>query len=84
MTGTVTTVTRSIIESTPYGTLSTTVGLVAILLLVVLLVQQELLRSAGTPRTRPGERALTIAIAPLLLASAVIMAVRLASLWLSP
>ena len=84
MSATVTAVTRAIIRSSNYGTLSTTVGLVAILLLVVLLVQKEILRAADTPQARAGGQLLNIAIAPLLLASAVIVTMRLASIWLSP
>ena len=56
--------------------MATPVQIIAILLLLVLLLQKELIRAQGGPRARVGVDALNIAIAPLLLAFVVIMIVR--------
>ena len=83
MTAMVSAATRTIIRSNSYGTLTSTVGLVAVMLLVVLLLQKELLRTATTPRARAGGDMLNIAIPPLLLAFAVIVTLRVVTLWQS-
>jgi hypothetical protein len=56
--------------------MATLVHIIAILLLLVLLIQKELLRAQGGPRARVGIDALNIAIGPLLLSFVVIMIVR--------
>ena len=56
--------------------MATLVHIIAILLLLVLLIQKELMRAQGGPRARVGVDALNIAIGPLLLAFVVIMIVR--------
>ena len=56
--------------------MATLVHVIAILLLLVLLLQKELLRAQGGPRARVGVDALNIAIAPLLLSFVAIMILR--------
>jgi hypothetical protein len=56
--------------------MTTLVDIIAILLLLVLLIQKEILRAQGGPRARLGIDALNIAIGPLLLSFVVIMIVR--------
>ncbi len=80
MTAMVSAATRSFIWSTSYGTLTSTVGIIAVMLLVLLLLQKELLRAAAT-RAEAGGEVLNIAILPLLLAFAVIVTLRLVTLW---
>ena len=58
--------------------MATLVDIIAILLLLVLLIQKELMRAHGGPRARVGVDALNIAIAPLLLSFVVIMILRFA------
>ena len=62
--------------------MATPVHIIAILLLLVLLIQKELLRAQGGPRARVGGDALNIAIAPLLLSFVVIMVLRFADILL--
>lgn len=59
-----------------YGTFSRTFGGIAVLLLLVLLAQRELLRAGDSPHSRVGERAITATLVPLLLACALIIAAR--------
>jgi hypothetical protein len=80
MTSTVTEVTKTFIQSHTYAAVSTTVGIIAILLLVVLLIQKELMRAQGGSRARVGVDALNTTIAPLLLAFVVIMILRFADI----
>ena len=56
--------------------MATLVHVIAILLLLVLLLQKEIMRAQGGPRARVGVDALNIAIGPLLLSVVVIMIVR--------
>jgi hypothetical protein len=58
--------------------MTTLVHTIAILLLLVLLIQKELMRAHGGPRARVGVDALNIATAPLLLSFVVIMILRFA------
>ena len=67
MTSTVTELTITTIQSNTYETLSTSLGLIVILLLIVLLVQKEFIRAIGGPRSQTWMQALNIAIIPLLL-----------------
>ena len=56
--------------------MATLVDIIAILLLLVLLFQKDLMRAQGGPRARVGVDALNIAIVPLLLSFVAIMIVR--------
>ena len=56
--------------------MTTPVHIIAILLLLVLLIQKELLRAQGGPRARVGVDALNIALGPLMLSFVVITIVR--------
>jgi len=76
MTATVTELTRSLILSTPYDTLSTTVGVAAIVLLLFLLIQKEFIRAYSGPRSKAWMQASNIAILPLSLAFGLIVARR--------
>jgi hypothetical protein len=77
MTSTVTEVTRAFITSTMYSTLSPTLGIIAIVLLVVLLIERELLRASGGPRSSLWLQTLNIAIVPLLLTFGLVVIARL-------
>ncbi len=67
MTSIVTEVTRVTIESYSYDNLSTTIGILVVVLLVVLLIQKELIRGFNGSRSRIWMQVLDIAIVPLLL-----------------
>jgi hypothetical protein len=67
---------RRLLDAQPFDVRSATVGLVAVLLLVALLVAGEVLRGLGGERARALRANLTVAIAPLLLAFAVIVGMR--------
>jgi hypothetical protein len=76
VTSTVDEVTRLAVTSTSYGRFSTTVGVTAILLLGVLLIEKEFLRTSTRSWSRKSLQALDIAIFPLLLSFFVIMLMR--------
>ncbi len=76
MTSTVTEVTTTFIVSTPYDTLSTTVGIITVVLLLVLLMVKELIRAYGGPLSRAWMQAVNIGIIPLLFTFALITAMR--------
>ena len=80
MTATVTEITRATIASSTFNALSTTVGVVAIILLILLLIQKELMRAYGEPVTRQELQALDIAIVPLLAAFGLIVVMRFVDL----
>jgi hypothetical protein len=67
---------RRLFDAHGFDARSATVGLVAVLLLAVLLVAAEVLRGLGGERARALMGNLTIAIAPLLVAFAVIVGTR--------
>jgi len=67
---------RRLFDAEAFGVRSVTVGLVAVLLLAVLLVAAEVLRGLRGERARAVLANLTIAIAPLLVAFAVIVGTR--------
>jgi hypothetical protein len=67
---------RRLFDAQAFDVRSATVGLVTVLLLVALLVAAEVLRGLGGERSRAIIANLTIAIAPLLVAFAVIVGVR--------
>jgi len=60
--------------------LSTTLGLVAVLLAIVLLVGREVSRASGGAGTAARMRLLDLAILPLLVAAAVVLGTRVARL----
>ncbi|MDQ6740065.1 MAG: hypothetical protein M3021_06795 [Actinomycetota bacterium] len=82
MTTTVTAVTLNTIAASSYEVLSSSVGLIAIALLLILLIQQELGRAFGAQSGRTWVRTFRRATVPLLLAFSVIMALRFAQLLL--
>jgi hypothetical protein len=60
--------------------LSATVGAIAIVVLILLLVEREFLRALGGPRAAARVRSLTVASMPLLVAAVAIIATRLEDL----
>lgn len=80
MSATVTAVTINTITANTYDVLSSSVGLVAIVLLLILLIQQEIGRAFGAQSGQTWVRTLRIATVPLLLAVGVVMALRFAQL----
>lgn len=80
MSTTVTTLTRATILANPVGLLTTSIGLVVILSLVVLLVLEVLLRAHGGEESRRWRQGLWVASLPLLIAAGTIFAARLLSL----
>jgi hypothetical protein len=77
MTSLITQVTSAIIAASSYGWISTTFGAIAVLLLVFLLIQKEVLRAIGEARALAWMRAFNIAIVPLLIGFGLIISVRL-------
>jgi hypothetical protein len=75
MTSTVTQTTRHAFESMSYSHLTSTLGLVVVVLLIVLLLEGELIR-AFRGGNGPSLRTLQVAIAPLLLSFVVIVVTR--------
>lgn len=80
MTATVNATTIAVIAGRSYDALSSTIGIVGIVLLALLLVEKEVLRAAGGPRARFAA-ALDGTIVPLFLMFTVIMIVRLLSIF---
>ncbi len=76
MTSMVTAVTRVYIEANSSQAVSTTVGAVVILLLLTCLLQKEVMRAAGGARAKAGMQALDVVVAPLVIAFALIIALR--------
>jgi hypothetical protein len=76
MTSTVTAVSLATVRAHTYAVLSTTVGVIAILLLLVLLVHKELLRALGGSGVTVRLRAFDVAIMPLLVSFVCIITVR--------
>lgn len=68
------------ILSTDYDVISTTVGLTAVVALVILLVEREMVRAYGGDRARRWIRGLDIAVLPLLVSFATIVLLRLLQL----
>jgi hypothetical protein len=77
MTSTVAQATATFIRSTAH---TATVGIIVVVLLLVLLVERELLRAHDGRRAQVGAAAVAIPIAPLVLACAVTMALRVTPL----
>lgn len=80
MTALVNATTSAVIGGRSYDALSSTIGIIGIVLLALLLVEKEVLRAASTPRARFAA-ALDGSIAPLLLMFTVIMIARLLSIF---
>ena len=80
MTATITRLTMDTIASSSYDALSTTFGVIAIVLLIALLAQKELMRAMGGTRARTWRRALDTMIAPLVLVFGMIVIIRLVGL----
>ena len=78
MSSTVTAVTLAMARTHTYAVLSTTVGVIAILLLLVLLAHKELWRARGGSRVTERLRAFDVAIIPLLVSFLCIITVRFA------
>lgn len=77
MTSFITQLTSAIISISTYGWISTTFGAVAVVLLVFLLIQKEVLRAIAETRAMAWMRAFNIAIVPLLIAFGLIISMRL-------
>lgn len=80
MTVVVTEATRTAISAAGGDTLTSTQGIIAILLVIVLLALKEFIRAVGTPRAKAAAEVLNIAIVPLFLVFAFIMIMRLGSI----
>ncbi|HLJ66472.1 MAG TPA: hypothetical protein VKX16_03830 [Chloroflexota bacterium] len=78
MTSTVNETTRHLFATTSYDIISTTAGLTAIVLLVVLLVEKEVLRTSRRTGQVRSLRALDVAILPLLFSFTFVVAMRFA------
>ena len=77
MTSFITQLTSTIISISTYGWISTTFGAIAVVLLVFLLIQKEVLRAVAEARAIAWMRAFNIAIVPLLIAFGLIISMRL-------
>jgi hypothetical protein len=80
MSTTITELTIRTIESNSYDALSTTVGFVAVIVLVVVLVEREMIAAYGSPELRIAARALSAFAVPLALSWALIVILRLVDL----
>lgn len=72
--------TRAFLYAHAFGPDSAAVGVIAILLLIALLLQKELLWASGRSQARGGAALSTVIIAPLLFAFVVIVGQRLADI----
>jgi hypothetical protein len=77
MTSLITQVTGEVVTASTYGWLSASFGAIAVLLLVLLLIQKEVLRAIAETRMTAWMRAFNLAIAPLLIGFGLIVAMRL-------
>ncbi len=68
------------LESLPYDVLSTTVGMVSVVLLIGLLTWREIMNVAGGPHRQIWKRGMDIAIVPLLAVFGMIVVNRLLEL----
>ena len=80
MSSLVTRATESTIRSGTLESLSTTIGLTAVVLLIILLVERELIRAVTGAHAAMRLRALSIASVPLLVTAIAVIGSRLASL----
>jgi hypothetical protein len=76
MTSTVTEITRDFLGSRPYLSQSDWVDAIAVVLLILLLAEVEVIRAYAGDRAQPRVRLFAVAIAPLILAFALITFVR--------
>jgi hypothetical protein len=76
VTSTVTELTTTFLRSESYESLAATIDVIAVALLVVLLVEQELIRAHGGSSARTRIRPFAIVIGPLLVAFVVILVAR--------
>ena len=76
MTAMVTAATKAFIQGNSYNAISTSVGVVVILLLLICLIEKELLRAMGGARAKAGMEVVNIVVVPLLLAFALIILLR--------
>lgn len=81
MTSTVTNVTKTLIETISFNDRSMSVGIIAILLLLTLLSQKELIRAANAPRSKMLLSTFNVAIVPLLLVFGFIVLMRFIALF---
>lgn len=77
MTSTITQVTALTVTSTGYAAFSLTIGAVAVVLMIGMLVLRETMRVAHGDESASWVNSLNLAIAPLMIAFGVIMALRL-------
>ena len=84
MTGSITQLVSAVVSSDVGGLLEQGLGLILTAALIVLLVQRELVRAHGGPRSRNWIRALNLGIAPLTVAFVFVVVVRLLDMWGSP
>jgi hypothetical protein len=80
LTSTVSELTTVTIESNSYDAISTTVGALAILVLIVLLVARELIRAYAGPHADGRIAVLNVSIFPLLSVFAIVIVFRLLDL----
>ena len=80
MTATITRLTMLTVGSSTYDTLSTTFGVIAIVLLIALLIQKELMRVLGGTHAKTWQHTLDTMIAPLVFVFSVIVILRLVDL----
>ncbi len=80
MTSTVTETTITTITSLSYDALSTTFGLIAIILLTTLILQKEIMRARGGARANLWLKTLDTAIIPLLVVFGLVIIMRLVNL----
>jgi uncharacterized membrane protein len=76
----ISTVTTTTVTTVTTGSLAASLGLVAVLTLVVLLVQKELVTANAGPRANTFGQALNVAILPLLMAFALIAIANVAAI----
>ncbi len=74
----VSTVTTTTVSTVTTVVMAGSLGLVAVIILLILLIQKELITVSEGPRAKALLKALNIAIAPLLMAFALTMAVKVA------
>ena len=80
MTATATEAVRAWVASMPYDVVSTTVGVVAVLILAVLLLRRDAMRILGGPDRVAGNAVFDIALIPFLLVFSSVVTARLAEL----
>jgi len=80
MTATITEVTHHIVDPSGYGALSTGIGVIGLLLLILLLIEQVLLQAYGGELYPYRARSLNVAIMPLLILLVLFVFLRFAQL----